>query len=79
MVSEIERLLKIISGDRQKLECVLSSVSDGVCVVDRDFNILNFNSAAQQITGWPEAEVIGRHYAEVFSIPGRQGPKFARG
>jgi len=68
LVSEIERLLKIISGDRQKLECVLSSVSDGVCVVDRDFSILDFNSAAQQITGWPEAEVIGRHYAEVFQF-----------
>ncbi len=68
MVSEVERLLKIISGERQKLECVLSSVSDGVCVVDRDFNILNFNPAAEQITGWPEAEVIGRHYAEVFQF-----------
>jgi len=63
---EVERLLKIISGERQKLECVLRSVSDGVCVVDRDFNILNFNPAAEQITGWREAEVIGRHHAEVF-------------
>lgn len=62
----MEKLLKIISGERQKLECVLRSVSDGVCVVDRDFNILDFNSAAEQITGWREAEVIGRHCAEVF-------------
>jgi PAS domain S-box-containing protein len=66
LVGEVERLLKIISGERQKLECVLRSVSDGVCVVDRDFNILDFNPAAEQITGWREAEVIGRHYAEVF-------------
>lgn len=68
MVGEIERLLKIISGERQKLECVLSSVSDGVCVVDRDFNILNFNPAAEQITGWREAEVMGRPYTEVFQF-----------
>lgn len=68
MAGEIERLLKIISGERQKLECVLRSVSDGVCVVARDFNILNFNPAAEQITGWQKAEVIGRHYAEVFQF-----------
>jgi PAS domain S-box-containing protein len=68
LVGEVERLLKIISGERQKLECVLRSVSDGVCVVDRDFNILDFNPAAEQITGWREAEVIGRHYAEVFQF-----------
>jgi PAS domain S-box-containing protein len=66
LVSEVERLWEIISGERQKLECVLNSVSDGVCVVDRDFNILDFNPAAEQITGWREAEVIGRHYTEVF-------------
>jgi PAS domain S-box-containing protein len=66
LVGEVERLLGIISAERQKLECVLRSVSDGVCVVDRDFSILSFNPSAEQITGWREAEVIGRHYAEVF-------------
>jgi PAS domain S-box-containing protein len=73
LVSEIERLLTIISEERQKLECVLSSVSDGVCVVDRDFNILTLNPAAEQMTGWPEAEVIGRHYAEVFKLSDDNG------
>jgi PAS domain S-box-containing protein len=68
LVGEVERLLKIISGERQKLEWVLSNVNDGVCLVDRDFSILNFNPAAEQITGWREAEVIGRHYAEVFQF-----------
>jgi PAS domain S-box-containing protein len=67
-VGEVERLLRIISRERQKLDCVLRSVTDGVCVVDRDLNILNFNPAAEQITGWREAEVIGRHYAEVFQF-----------
>jgi signal transduction histidine kinase len=57
----MERLLKIIAGERRKLECVLRNVSDGICIVDRDFNILNF-PVAEQITGWQEAEVIGRHY-----------------
>ncbi len=66
MVGEIDRLLKIISEERQKLECILNSVSDGVCVVDRDFSILTFNPAAERITGWREAEVVGIHYAEVF-------------
>jgi PAS domain S-box-containing protein len=68
VVSEVDGLLETTSRERQKLEYVLSSVSDGVCVIDRDFNILSFNHAAEQITGWRKAEVIGRHYAEVFQF-----------
>ena len=68
MVSKMDGLPEITLEERQKLECVLRSVSDGACVVDRDFNILSFNHAAEQITGWREAEVIGRRYPEVFQF-----------
>lgn len=39
---------------------ILDSLSDGVYVCDRDRRIVYWNKAAERITGWPAAEVIGR-------------------
>ena len=45
---------------------ILESISDGVFTVDHDWRITSFNRAAEEITGIPRAEAIGRPCAEVF-------------
>lgn len=45
---------------------ILDSVADGVFTVDEDFVITSFNKAAQEITGVPVDEAIGRPCCEVF-------------
>lgn len=45
---------------------ILDSINDGVFTVDLDWRIQTFNRAAEQITGVPRAEAIGRHCWEVF-------------
>ena len=47
-------------------EIILESISDGVFTVDHEWRIMSFNRAAEQITGIPRAEAIGRHCWEVF-------------
>ncbi|MEW6443764.1 MAG: sigma 54-interacting transcriptional regulator [bacterium] len=47
-------------------EIILESISDGVFTVDGDWRITSFNRAAEEITGIPRAEAIGRHCSEVF-------------
>lgn len=39
---------------------ILESIGDGVYVVDRERRILLWNTAAEEITGYPSREVIGR-------------------
>ncbi len=39
---------------------VLNSLADGAYVTDRDRTILFWNDAAERITGWPAADVVGR-------------------
>ena len=39
---------------------ILDSVADGVFTVDRDWRITTFNRAAEQITGIPRDEAVGR-------------------
>ena len=45
---------------------ILDSVADGVFTVDGDFRVTSFNRAAEEITGVPGKEALGRPCCEVF-------------
>jgi PAS domain S-box-containing protein len=47
------------------LAAVLGCVGDGVLTVDAHFRITSFNRAAEQITGVPAREALGKRCAEV--------------
>jgi len=47
-------------------DAILESISDGVFTVDSDWRISSFNRAAEEITGVPRDEAIGRNCSEVF-------------
>ncbi len=47
-------------------EIILESISDGVFTVDHQWRITSFNRAAEDITGIPREEAIGRYCWEVF-------------
>ena len=47
-------------------EAILESISDGVFTVDRQWRITSFNRAAEEITGIPRQEALGRSCSEVF-------------
>lgn len=47
-------------------EIILESISDGVFTVDPKWRITSFNRAAEEITGIPRGEAVGRYCWEVF-------------
>ena len=47
-------------------DIILESISDGVFTVDHEWRITSFNHAAEEITGIPRDEAIGKHCREVF-------------
>jgi len=49
-----------------EVEVILDSVADGVFTVDGDFRVTSFNRAAEEITGVPRDEALGRPCCEVF-------------
>lgn len=51
---------------RIPFETVLDSIADGVFTVDLDWNITFFNRAAEEITGVPAAQALGRQCRDVF-------------
>jgi len=47
-------------------DIILDSIADGVFTVNKDFLITSFNQAAEEITGVPQGEALGRACWEVF-------------
>src|SRR5665647_252365 len=45
---------------------ILESISDGVFTVDPEWRVTSFNRAAEEITGIPRKEALGRLCSEVF-------------
>jgi PAS domain S-box-containing protein len=47
-------------------DAILESISDGVFTVDKAWRVTSFNRAAEEITGIPREEALGRFCSEVF-------------
>jgi PAS domain S-box-containing protein len=55
--------------DILSLEQMLRTIPSGLFLVDRDQRIVYWNAEAERITGYPTAEVIGRHCSFLAGIP----------
>ncbi len=67
---ENARLYKRVLNEKERLETVLSTISDGVVTMDSSYRITSFNSAAERITGFSREEMIDRPCFEVFKGTG---------
>lgn len=59
---------EIASAERNKIEIILSGITDAVIAVDLDRNIVLFNKAAVLLTGWRSHEVIGQTVHDVLKM-----------
>jgi PAS domain S-box-containing protein len=62
------RLEKIVS-EKENLERILETLSEGIIAHDRNRRIIFFNRSAEEITGYQRQEVIGKDCHEVFGGP----------
>lgn len=62
---EINSALRTSEGN---LAVTLQSIGDGVLATDVEGRITQFNTAAEELTGWTQAEVVGRPVEDIFHI-----------
>ncbi len=53
---------------QEETRITLYSIGDGVITTDKDGNVTRINPAAENLTGWSEAEAKGKPLVEVFQI-----------
>ena len=54
--------------EKNKLSLVFGSITDGIFALDQKFNIVAMNKVAEQITGYPEAEALGKSFNDIVSM-----------
>ncbi|MCL4501359.1 MAG: sigma 54-interacting transcriptional regulator, partial [Deltaproteobacteria bacterium] len=62
-------ILEQLAASRQNLEHILDHLQEGIIGHDRDRKIFYFNRAAETITGYAKAEVLGKDCYEAFGAP----------
>jgi len=55
---------------RQQTQAIIDASADGVMLVDAQRTIVQFNPAAERLSGWQTGEALGRHCWEVFGCRG---------
>lgn len=66
MTEEIERLFTEVTTEKEELAAILSSMIEGVIVLDSEGKIVMTNEGFKNICGRPASEsVIGKHYWEM--------------
>ena len=54
-----------VAEEKERSEAILANIADGIVAVDREDAIVLWNSTAEQITGVPAEEALGRRVADV--------------
>ncbi len=60
---------KSIAAEKENLERILDSLSEGIIAHDKGRRILFFNRAAEEITGYQRQDILGRDCHEAFGRP----------
>lgn len=71
LVVAFETMREQIHFRQHRLETILDSAAEGIISFDAHGVIQGFNRAAEQLFGWDEGEIIGRHIADLLGpMPG---------
>lgn len=62
--------IAILALAQQQTQAIIDASADGVMLVDAQRTIVQFNPAAERLSGWQTGEVLGRRCWEVFGCRG---------
>ncbi|MGD8267993.1 MAG: PAS domain S-box protein, partial [Desulfobacterales bacterium] len=67
-ITEERRAAEQLAAEKERLAVTLRSIGDAVITTDSDGRIFLMNPIAEDLTGWNEADAVGRPLMEVFQI-----------
>ena len=78
-ITSLKAVEEALAEEKERLRVTLESIGDGVISTDAEAMITFINPTAEQMTGWPLEEAIGKPADEVFTIIGETTGRLATG
>ena len=66
-ITEQKDAQKALAAEKEHLAVTLRSIGDGVITTDTQGKVVLLNKIAENLTGWPEQEAIGKPISQVFN------------
>ena len=66
--ARLQAAVATLEASEEKLTVTLNSIGDAVLTTDAEGRLLSLNPIAEQLTGWTQAEALGRLADEVFQL-----------
>jgi len=67
-IEERKRVEKVITVEKERLSVTLRSIGDGVITIDRHQRVTLINNVAENLTGWPQEDAVGKTFDEIFVL-----------
>ncbi len=67
-ITELVKMQEELDAERERLAVTLRSIGDGVISTDVQGRVVLLNREAEKLTGWTQAEAMGKPLPEVFQI-----------
>ncbi len=67
-MTERKQAEEALAAETERLAVTLRSIGDGVITTDRDSRVVLINLVAEKLTGWTQAEAVGKLLPEIFQI-----------
>ncbi len=67
-IEERKRIEATLASEEERLSVTLRSIGDAVITTNTEGRIFLMNRAAEELTGWPQEEAIGKTLTSVVSL-----------
>ncbi len=66
---EVRHTNRMLANQKEQIETIINTMGEGLFSVNQNMEIVFFNAAAEEITGYSFQETIGKRCAEIFHCP----------
>lgn len=67
-IEERKRIEEALASEKERLSVTLRSIGDGVITTNTEGRIILMNRAAEELTGWPQEDAIGKALTSVINL-----------
>jgi PAS domain S-box-containing protein len=67
-ITQLKRAEEALRAEKERLDVTLRSIGDGVIATDTNGSVVLINEVAERLTGWRQADALGKPLQEVFQV-----------